>query len=188
MNYCEARARTALLNEQIFQNLRKIYHLRKLQCYRGEDRTLSAYAITLRKIPEVPATERAEEFHALLNRFLLPGERLELRDRQFRILGDGYEIVYILEAYKKNADQVLYIENGKGASAILRRMSVEFATRLLMKKLETTWYYYRKYNQPPTGHICALYSQMNTPAMMEACPDPAERFVTLIKREVSKDE
>ncbi len=179
VDFYEARKRTAELNEQIQQGFPKIYRMRRLQLFSGDALTVSAYVITLRKMSEHSFAERVTEFWMLLKSALLPQERVEIKNRCFCVSGAGYEILYCIEAYKKCAEQIGYMEGDQAITALLHRRSCEVAAKKLNEQKRASWHTY--YRSLPSV-FPTIYDEMNEAEWMEAYPNPADRFVFLVSK------
>lgn len=166
MSVISERARQ--LNDAIFQTHQDIYTVRSLDIADRLPEYSRYRAITLKKSYDKTVEERVQILYKTLKNNLLYNEELLTDNGCFIIRGKDYQIVYCIETYKKNADRIWYIENGKVCSSLIRRMGIEVAFKWL------------KYN-PKCRKV--IGERMYLEAMIKTYPNPADRFVASVDME-----
>lgn len=78
--------------------------------------------------------ERLTQLRTLLINFLLPTEHLDVRDRGYWIVGDGYSITITVECFNKMPWMVAWESDGKVHTEFLGRISSFGALRQLKRK------------------------------------------------------
>ena len=166
MSKINERARQ--LNDAIFQTHEEIYTVRSLDIADRLPQDSRYRIITLKWSYDKTVEERVQILYKTLKNNLFYNEELLTDNRCFTIKGKDYQIVYCIETYKKNADRIWYIEDGKVCTAFIRRMGIEVAFKWLKDNPE-----YRK----------AIGERMYLEAMTETYPNPADRFVASVNIE-----
>ena len=118
------------VNEHILQNMRCIYRFRKIQATTKEGKEACAYAISLVRTQPQSLEMQVLEFYELCKAALMPEETLVTENRCFKILSDTFVLVYCLEAWRKRADKVAYMQDGQVKIDALHRMSCEQASKI----------------------------------------------------------
>ena len=148
----------------IQKEMHPVWRIRKIYSSQNE----RDYAVTLKKAVEKKAfSERVESFYNCLKNNLRKDEELLCKDRTFIISAKNYSLSFTLEGYKKHANMVGYYEDGRARQDILRRMSVEVASKWL--------------NGCSTVQIEDIKERMNFREMVEKFPNPADRFVNSVR-------
>ncbi|MBQ9930393.1 MAG: hypothetical protein IJO72_06435 [Oscillospiraceae bacterium] len=122
------------INEYLFCNTKTIYRLRKIQEIKRGGKEICAYAVSLAKSEPLSLEEQVQQFYDNCKNVLVPGEILTTEDRCFRIIADSFEVAYCLEAWRKTADKVAYIECEQIKIELLHRMSCEQAASVFKEK------------------------------------------------------
>ena len=151
------------INEYLLQNTKTIYRLRKIQDTSTEKKEVCAYAVALAKSELLSLEEQARQFYDNCKKVLLSGEDLKTEDRCFKIAAAAFEVCYCLEAYRKTADRVAYIENEQVKIQWLHRMSCEQAAVV-----------FKKHKADPL----ALINNMDT---LQRYSNPADKYAALAK-------
>ena len=164
--YLVMRKRVQALNELIIKSQKTIYLFRRLDVTEENGKCSSSYAISYTKHWGGLA-DLTHAFYQLLTTHLAEGEQLETDARCFTVRGGGYEIIYSLEGYKKNADTVGYIRHGEVRKELLRRMP----TDLVFKR--------KKVLTPEAREEVA--ARMRSEEWLQAYPNPADRLAAIVK-------
>lgn len=174
-NFVNAKNRAAIINKAIQISVKSVWELKKIYFAKSYISYKSAYVVTLLKDKNLDLNDRIINFYDLLKSTLIEGEELYTNNRCFTIYGDGYQISYCLEAYKKSADRICYFENGEPQSRLNRRMSMHSALQ-----------YFDKLSQREKD---VVLERMSFDEMTRAYPNPADRFVRSINisKELSKE-
>lgn len=166
MSVISERARQ--LNYAIFQTHQEIYTVRSLDISERLSEDSRYRVISLKKSYDKTIEDRIYMLYKTLKNNLLYNEELLTDNRCFTIKGKDYEIVYCIETYKKNADRIRYIENGKVCSSLIRRMGIEVAFKWLKKN---------------PGYRKIIGERFYLDAMVKTYPNPADRFVASVNIE-----
>lgn len=126
--------RVQQINDYLFRNTKIVYRLRKIQETIKDKKEICAYVISLAKSEPLSLEEQVQQFYHNCKNVLRLDEVLITEDRQFRIIADTYEVSYCLEAWRKTADKIAYIENEQVKVELLHRMSCEQAASVFKKK------------------------------------------------------
>lgn len=151
------------INNILLQKQKNIYRLRKICAGVFEDKFEYAYVISLTKNHKSSIEEMVEEFYTLCKSILLDVEILITNNKRFKIVSDEFEVTYYIEAWRKTADKLAYIENGKVKTELLHRMSCEQASSI-----------YRELNVKP-------FSIINTVDFLKKYDNHADKYVALAK-------
>ena len=157
-------SRIQQLNEYLLRNTRTIYRLRKIRETRKDGKRLCAYVVSLVKSPPLTLEAQVHSFYENCKALLSNGEILVTENRFFKIVADSFEVIYCLEAWRKRADKIAYIENEQVKVELLNRMSCEQAANLL-KKLTSV---------DPLELVDSLSS-------LQKYTNPADRYAALAK-------
>jgi len=152
------------INQIIMNQQKRFYRLRRLPT---ENSSVFPYVITLKKLRGKTLEEQIEEYYTTFKNTLTGNEVLITDNRCFTIEGNGYSIVYCIEAYRRGADIIGYVENGKVYTSLIRRMSCERAFQLLRK--------HRVYK-----YDSFLVNHMNSEQYKIKYPNPADRFISIV--------
>ena len=158
------KMRVRNFNDLIQHTMQPLCHVRRLDMGKGNNRL---YVVTVKKDGRA-FVARIEQFYNLLKCNLACGERLETVRQSFVICGEGYKIVYCLEGYNKCADKIGYIEGEAAIARLIRRMPCEIAAKRSKK------------SDPTARH--EIYSRMDMPDWMDRFPNPADRFVAIVRQ------
>jgi len=121
------------INEYLLRNTKTIYRLRKIQETKRDKKEVCAYAVSLAKSEPLSLVEQVQQFYDNCKNVLSAGEKLITENRCFKIVADIFEVSYCLEAWRKTADKVAYIENEQVKIEPLHRMSCEQAASVFKK-------------------------------------------------------
>ena len=152
------------INQIILNQQKCFYRLRRLPIENG---SAFPYVITLKKLRDKTLEEQIDEYYTMFKNALMDDEVLLTDNRCFSIKGNGYSIIYCIEAYRRSADKIGYVENGKVSSSLIRRMSCERAFQLLRKN--------RVYK-----YDSFIVNHMNSEQYKIKYPNPADRFVAIL--------
>ena len=75
--------------------------------------------------------EQVKCFYITCKRLLNNKEKLITDKKCFKIVSDEFEVYYCIEAWRKSADKIAYIEEGQVKVELLHRMSCEQASASL---------------------------------------------------------
>ncbi len=107
-------SRVYTINNILLQKLKNIYKWRKICVGVFENKFEYAYVISLTKNHKNSIEEMVEDFYELCKSLLLDNETLITINKRFKIVSDEFEVTYYIEAWRKTADKLAYVENGKG--------------------------------------------------------------------------
>lgn len=164
--FVSLKTREKEIRDSIFLADKKIWDYKKISYYEDERDKRSAYVVTLRKVQGVSFEERIQQFYNTLKESLEDGEEIICENGCFTVTGKWYAITYCLEAYKKHANMLGYVEDGRVCMRPLDRMCCCDA----LKWMEgcSDW----EKND--------ISMRMNFREMVAAYPNPADRFVKSI--------
>lgn len=151
------------INNFLLHNVKTIFRLRKIGLSHSQDKHIYAYAVTLLKDHVHTLEEMAEVFYNSCKSVLDCSEILTTEGKTFKIVSDEFEIFYYLEAWRKSADKIAYIENGIVKTELLHRMSCEQAA-----------YVFKKYNVD-------LFEILNKSEILQRYDSYADKYVALAK-------
>ena len=151
------------MNNFLLQNVKTIFKLRKVCLSKLGNRLVYAYTVTLKKDHIHKLEELVEAFYTSCKAMLTDGENLTTDKKGFIISSDEFVVHYYIEAWKKSADKIAYIENGQVKIELLRRMSCEQAA-----------YIFKKYNVEP-------FELINTLEFLQKHDNYADKYVALAK-------
>ncbi len=159
-----SKQRANEINQIILNHQKCFYRLRRLPTESG---SVFPYVITLKKLRDRTLEEQIEEYYTMFTSALIGDEVLLTDNRCFSIKGDGYSVIYCIEAYRRSADKIGYVENGKVSTSLIRRMSCERAFQFLRKHRVD------KYDSFIVNH-------MNSEQYKIKYPNPADRFIAIV--------
>ena len=165
MSYSKPKTlnRVYLINNVLIQTIHTIYKLRKIGYNVSNGKLIYAYAISLSKDSTQTIEEQATTFYNVCKNLLNDSEQLFTDNKCLKIVSDEFELYYCLEAWRKHADKIVYIEDGQIKVEFLHRMSCEQAA-----------YIFKKYNLNPFEFI-------NTLETLKKYNNPADRYTALAK-------
>ena len=155
------KSRVQKINESILQSIDTVYRLRKIYYALIDNRSCYAYAISLAKNHTHSLKELTLSFYEHLKSIIASEEVLTTDDKCFKIIAEGFEVTYCIEAWRKHADSTAYIENGEVVTELIHRMSCEQAAYIFNKhrvepiELLNTLETLQKYDNPADKY-CAL--------------------------------
>ena len=117
-------------NQFLLQNAGPIFRLRKIGHSQAGTRPAYAYAVSLAKDHRRTPEERVLRFAAACGEMLNETEWLITEDKSFRVVSEDFEVFYYVEAWRKCADRIAYLENGNPKVELLHRMSCEQAAHI----------------------------------------------------------
>ncbi len=151
------------MNNHLLQNIKTIYSLRKIGLSKTESKLVYAYTVSLAKDHKHTLEELVELFYASCKEMLVDGENLTPDEKCFVVSSRDFVVHYYVEAWKKSADKIAYIENGQVKVELLHRMSCEQAA-----------YIFKKYNIEP-------FEFTNTLEVLKKYENHADKNATLAK-------
>ena len=157
-------SRIQQINEYLLNNTKTIYQLRKIQNTCKDGKRLCAYVVSLAKTPPLTLAAQVQSFYENCKNILSPDEILITENRYFKIITDSFEVIYCVEAWRKRADKIAYIENGQVKVELLHRMSCEEAASLLRKLTSVD-----------------QLKLVDSLSSLEKYTNPADRYVALAK-------
>lgn len=162
----KGKSRVQQINESILQSIDTIYRLRKIQYRLVDNKACYAYVVSLAKSQTHSLKEQTLSFYEHLKTILSSDETLTTEDKCFKITATGFEVSYCIEAWRKHADTMAYIENGEAVTELMHRMSCEQAA-----------YIFKKYSIEP-------FASLNTLETLQKYNNPAERYAALAKKPI----
>lgn len=159
----KVKMRIADYMHAILATMKPVFLIRKIQVSAtGLD---YAYVVTLRKDMTKRFLNRCSEFYCCLKNQLQADEKLYTEADCFTIAGEDYTISFCLEGYKKRANQLGYYHQGVPQTKQIKRMGCEEGIRWLKRN---------------DIEIENVLERMNCSKMIEAYPNPADRFVASV--------
>ena len=155
--------RVYYINNQLLKTVKTIYRLRKIGFQMSNGKPVYAYAISIAKDYGQTLEEQALHFYNTCQQLLKGSEKLLTDKKCFKIVSDEFDVYYCMEAWRKHADKVVYVENGQVKIEMLHRMSCEQAA-----------YIYKKRNVDPFDHNF-------TTEIAQPYDTPADKYVALAK-------
>lgn len=151
------------MNNFLLQNFENIYRLRKIgvSCLQGKMRYV--YAISLAKDYTNTLEDMTLLFYKLCNEMITENESLVTEEKAFRITSEDFQVFYYIEAWRKTADRIAYMENGEVKTELLHRMSCEQAA-----------FIFNKHNIKP-------FEIINKSEVLKKYNSHADKFVALAK-------
>ena len=159
------RMRAQQLNNAIMQTQKPIWRLRRLDLFNAKHTHTCSYVVTIEK-DSSSFEERTSKFYEMLKSNVLTTESLSTSCKCFTICGEGYEITYCLEGYKKSADKIGYVEDARICTELMRRMPSEVAAKQ-----------FKNFEEWEKIDIC---DRMKFSEWINCYPNPADRFVASI--------
>ena len=160
------KSRIQQINEGILKSVETVYRLRKIQYKIVDNKPCVAYVVSLAKNHTHSLKEQTLSFYEYLNGTLLSNEVLTTEDKCFKIIADGFEVTYCIEAWRKHADTTAYIENGEVVTELIHRMSCEQAA-----------YIFNKHRVEP-------FELLNTLETLQKYDNPADKYCALAKMSI----
>ena len=157
------KSRVQQINEGILKSIDTVYRLRKIKYKLIDNKPCYAYVISLAKNYTYSLKEQTLSFYEYLKSILSSDEVLTTEDKCFKIIADGFEVTYCIEAWRKHADTTAYIENGEVVTELIHRMSCEQAA-----------YIFKKHRVEP-------FELLNNLEILQKYDNPAERYAALAK-------
>lgn len=157
------KSRVQQINENLLNNIKTIYRLRKVQYTIIGDKFICAYVISLSKNHRLSLEDQVLSVFNHLKSILLPNETLVTENKCLKIVSNLYEAEYYFEAWQKHADQLAYIQDGKVVTELLRRMSCEQAALIFRK------------------HKIEPLDLLNKLEVLQTHKTPAEKYAALAK-------
>ena len=165
--YLALRKRQQELHQVILEEMKPLWKVRRINHFSGERDKGAAYVVTIRKDPKVSFEERNKKFYQCLSQNVRGDEKLFCEDHCYLVSGQWYTITYVLEGYKKHPDRIGYVDKGIPRVELLHRMGAEQAYRWMSECSET--------------EKTDIQKRMQFQEMMNAYPNPAQRFVESVK-------
>jgi hypothetical protein len=107
--------------------------------------------------------EQTLSFYEHLRSIISFDEVLTTENKYFKIIAEGFEVTYCIEAWRKHADTTAYIENGEVVTELIHRMSCEQAA-----------YIFKKHSIDP-------FDLLNTLETLQKYNNPAEKYTAPAK-------
>ncbi len=123
----EEKCRAGEINRYILHDIKFVYRLRKVGYVTVNNKPCRSYVISLMKSPSLSLDEQVLAVYDLLRSILLPDESLVTENKCMKIFSDSYEAEYCIEVWRKNADRIAYVRDGKVETELLHRMGCESA-------------------------------------------------------------
>ena len=155
------KSRVQQINESILQSIDTVYRLRKIQHSLVDNKPCYAYVISLAQNHTHSLKEQTLSFYEYLKSIISFDEVLTTENKCFKIIAEGFEVTYCIEAWRKRANTTAYIENSEVVTEFIHRMSCEQAAYIFKKhrvepfKLLNTLETLQKYDNPADKY-CAL--------------------------------
>lgn len=159
------RSRAKAIKKLIYETQTPFWSLKKLENDDENEYASSSYALTVTKDAR-SFKERTADFYQMLKSNLADGERLITKNKCFTVCGDGYEITYCFEGYKKSADKIGYVKNGIICTELIKRMPCDLAIKQCYS-----------FDERERENV---YDRMKFRDWREKHPNPAERFVASV--------
>lgn len=151
------------MNNYLLQNFDNIYRLRKIGVSYLQGKMRYVYAISLAKDYIHTLEDMTLLFYKLCNEMITENESLVTEEKAFRITAEDFQVFYYVEAWRKTADKIAYMEKGKVKTELLHRMSCEQAA-----------YVYKKHNVKP-------FDLINKSEVLKKYDSYADKYVALAK-------
>lgn len=156
-------SRVYYINNFLLQNIKTIYRLRKIGFYISDGKSVYSYAVSIAKDHTHTIEEQVKSFYDTCEKLLNTEEKLITDKKCFKIVSDRLEVCYCIEAWKKRADTIAYIEDGQVKVELLHRMSCEQAA-----------YIFKQHRVEP-------FELLNTLETLEKYKNPADKYAALAK-------
>lgn len=156
--------RVLCINNALLQSVKTVYRLRKIGYNVSDGRFIYAYAVSIVKTSPYTIEEQVMLFYDACKKLLSNNERLITDKKCFKIVSEEFEACYCIEAWRKNADKIGYIEDGRVMVEPLHRMSCEQAA-----------YIFKKHGVDPFGLL-------NTLEALQGYDNPADKYTALAKK------
>lgn len=121
------------MNNFLLKNVKTVFRLRKIGVSLFERKTVYAYTVSLQKDYKNTLEEMIETFYKACKKMVNGNEMLKTSGKSFKVISDDYEVFYYVEAWKKSADKIGYIEGGAVKTEFIHRMSCEQAAYIFKK-------------------------------------------------------
>lgn len=151
------------MNNFLLQNVKTIFRLRKIGLSKAENKLAYSYTVSLAKDHKHTLEELVELFYTSCKEMLADGENLTTDEKCFVVSSRDFVVHYYIEAWRKSADKIAYIENGQVKVELLHRMSCEQAA-----------YIFKKHNIEPFEFI-------NTLEILKKYDNHADKYTALAK-------
>lgn len=164
------KSRVQQINDNLLQSIKSIYRLRKIQRDIVDNKPRYAYVISLAKSYPLSLEEQVLSVYNRLKSILFSDEILVAENKCFKIISDLYEVEFCIEAWRKSADKIAYIQNGEVVIELLHRMSCEKAA-----------YIFKKQRVEP-------FELLNTLKTLQKYKHPADKYCALAKMPILLEE
>ena len=154
------------MNNFLLQNMKTIFRLRKIGLSKAENKLAYSYTVSLAKDHKHTLEELVELFYTSCKEMLGDGENLTTDEKCFKIVSEEFEVTYCIEAWRKSADKIAYIENSQVKVELLHRMSCEQAA-----------YIFKKHKIEP-------FDLLNILETLKKYKNPADKYTALAKMPV----
>ena len=98
------KSRVQKINESILQSVDTVYRLRKIQHSLVDNKPCYAYVISLAQNHTNSLKEQTLSFYEHLRSIISFDEVLTTENKCFKIIAEGFEVTYCIEAWRKHAD------------------------------------------------------------------------------------
>ena len=156
-------SRVCEMNNYLLQNIKTIFRLRKIGLSNKDNKLQYAYVVSLTKDHKHSLEELIWFFYTSCNEMLKSEETLTTDNKSFIISSSEFDVYYYVEAWRKYADKIAYIKDGKVLTELLHRMSCEKAA-----------YIFKKHSIEP-------FELINTLEVLKKHDNHADRYAALAK-------
>jgi len=122
------------MNNFLLQNVKTIFRLRRIGLSKNNSKLIYAYSVSLAKDHKHTLEELTEMFYTSCGRMLNDAEELITDKKCFTVSSSEFTVHYYVEAWRKCADKLAYIENGRVKVELLNRISCEQAAYIFKKR------------------------------------------------------
>ncbi len=165
------KSRIQQINETLMGNVKQIYKLRKIWQDIEGGKPRCAYVASLARCFGHTAEDQARLFYEQLQATLTGKECLLTENKCFTVVSNEFEAVYCVELWRKNADKIAYVQDGKIVIEQIYRMSCEQASAVFRKhklqplKLLSTMEEVKEYQNPADKYTALAKSSLLQRAM-----------------------
>lgn len=121
------------LNKALLCSVKPIFRLRKIGISQKERKKEYAYTISFARDYKHSLEEMVREFYRVCGELVRGEEVLTAEGKAFKIASCDFEVFYYIEAWRKSADKIAYMEDGVVKIEQLHRMSCEQAAYVFKK-------------------------------------------------------
>lgn len=162
--FLAAKTRGQQIKLRILGEAQPVWKFEQIMSSMDDQQKVGAFAVTLKKVPDLSFLERTRQFHDILKNSLIEGETLQYADRCFTVSGQDYQLQYCLEGYKKHPCMIGFYENDQPRTDLIRRMGCTEAIKVVQQRFSVT------------GRS-DIEKRMDFYEMKSRYPNPADRYV-----------